>query len=524
MATEPDLTTLSEKEFTKSYLLPLYKAKGYQDVDYCHGGQAEKGKDITMWKFDAEQVRENYSVVVKAGDISGSASGRGSANEVSFQVRECFKFAFPDKRTAEDRVVHKCFVVTSGNIGGNSRTTISGSLDAYLERYIRFFEGSEILDQFAQFCPERNTIDEFLRTSVALQNQLKGVEVTARIVSGVRELIFRRTDGGADPEKWILQLNLNLDAINEEMQVKLKAFEEEGGSISLPKAIIKSVKLPDLVALIGWDPERVENFSLTQIPKKIGAFTLRKTDDNNQSVSLEHIELSVVNSGSVRYRLANKDDGSAFTLTIDIDRSAQTVTVSFAPLVLGNNAFAVYQAFTFLDALSRKGRLSLVNNQTGVEVVDEVIEGTHSKVSSLQLSLLRKLATIQRTTGTTIVINREILGTDLPDIEAAFMAVTEGRLNFEPEPIILNRMPGVNLEQLQGGPHSFVMTPSGKRHLVTIVDNEIDLGETEVVADNAVFERDEGGTSGRFVPPPGESFYINFVKYSGERKRPSDAR
>src|SRR5271157_2942779 len=34
MATEVELANLSEKEFTQSYLLPLYKAKGYQDVDY----------------------------------------------------------------------------------------------------------------------------------------------------------------------------------------------------------------------------------------------------------------------------------------------------------------------------------------------------------------------------------------------------------------------------------------------------------------------------------------------------------
>ena len=43
MATEVELANLSEKEFTQSYLLPLYKAKGYQDVDYHHNGQTGKG-------------------------------------------------------------------------------------------------------------------------------------------------------------------------------------------------------------------------------------------------------------------------------------------------------------------------------------------------------------------------------------------------------------------------------------------------------------------------------------------------
>lgn len=202
---------------------------------------------------------------------------------------------------------------------------------------------------------------------------------------------------------------------------------------------------PDL-STTGWDPESVENVLLTQVPKRIGTFALRKTDDERESVSLENIELSIVSSGNVRYRLVGDEGKNGFTVAIDVDQSERSVSFSFEPQLFGNNAFAVYQAFAFLDALSRKGRLSLVNNQTGVKIFDELIEGCPTRIASLQLSLLRKLATIQQKTGTTIVINREIFGTDLPDIEAAFVAVTEGRLNFEPEPIVLNRFSG-NLER-----------------------------------------------------------------------------
>ena len=212
-------------------------------------------------------------------------------------------------------------------------------------------------------------------------------------------------------------------------------------------------------------------------------------------------------------------DGTAASLRVDIDRNAQIVAVSFAPLVFGQNAFAIYRAFAFLNALSKKGRLSLrlslVNDQTGRIIIDEVIEGSFPKVTPLQLILLRKLATVQQKTGQKITINREILGAD---IESAFIAVTEGKLFFEAEPIVINTKSGETLEHYPRDVRSFVIVPPNEGNVITVLDNAVNLGETEIVADNAVLEIDEGGKSGRFVPPPGESFYMNFVKYSGEKK------
>ena len=415
-------------------------------------------------------------------------------------------------------VAGKKFVYKATSPIPRARTTIRQSLDPFLDRYIRFYQGDEILAQFSEFCPERTAVDDFLRSSVALQNQLKGVEVSARIIAGVRQLVFRQVDGVAEPEQWLLELNLNLEAITEEMGAKLKAFGEEGGSISLPRTTFQVAKFPEILALAGVDTERFSDFTLIQIAKDIGAYTLRKTDEENRSTSLEHIPLSTVSSGSVRLRLANKDETSACKFMVDIDRAAQTVSVTFAPLVLGQNAFAAYRAFAFLDALSKRGRLSLVNDQTGIAIIDEVIEGGPSRVNPLQLNLLRKPAAVQQKTGRTITINREILGTDIADIESAFVAVTEGRLFFEPEPIIINAKSGETLNHYPPDMGSFVLVPPDQRRVITVLDNEIDLGETEIVVNNAVLEIDEGGKSGRFIPRPGEPFYINFVKYSGERK------
>lgn len=245
MPSDADITHLSEEQSTRFYLLPLYQARGYQDVEYYHGGQTEKGKDVTMWRYDSEQIRENYAVVVKAGDITGSASGSGSANVVQFQVLQCFNVPFVDKKTAGPQDTHKCFIVASGEIRNNARATIKETLGTFA-RYIRFFDGSEILSQFRQFCPEKSAVEDFLKTSVALQSQLKGVQVTSEIAAGVRQLIFRRVAGDAESEKWIMSLGINLDAVNAEMNSKLKAFSEEGGSVILSKGTFYIARLPEV--------------------------------------------------------------------------------------------------------------------------------------------------------------------------------------------------------------------------------------------------------------------------------------
>ena len=337
MASEAEFALLNEEEFTLSYLIPLYQAKGYQDVEYYHGGQTEKGKDITMWRFDLEQLRENYAVVVKAGDITGSASGSGSANTVQFQVQQCFKVPFADKKTAAPQDAHKCFIVASGEIKNNARTTIRETLDSSFARYIRFFDGAEILSQFRQFCPEKSAVEDFLKTSVALQNQLKGVEVTAQVISGVRRLLFRPVDGVAESEKWILELGLDLDAINAEMDSKLKAFSEEGGSIVLPKGIFNIVTLPEVLGLFGVRPDHFGDFELRQVPKELGNFTLRSIGDEDKSVFFLRTRMWLVSSGSTRFRLENRGDASAFKILMEVDREAQTTTVTFTVSLLGHN-------------------------------------------------------------------------------------------------------------------------------------------------------------------------------------------
>ena len=519
MPSDADITHLSEEQFTRFYLLPLYQARGYQDVEYYHGGQTEKGKDVTMWRYDPEQIRENYAVVVKAGDITGSASGSGSANTVQFQVQQCFKVPFVDKKTAAPQDTHKCFIVASGEIKNNARTTIKETLDAF-SRYIRFFDGAEILSQFRRFCPEKSAVEDFLKTSVALQKQLKGVQLTSEIAAGVRQLIFRRVAGDAESEKWIMSLGIDLDAVNAEMNSKLKAFNEEGGSIVLSKGTFYIAKFPEVLILLGVRPEQLGDFVLTQIPKELGNFTLEFVDNEDKSVLSLRTQIWIVSSGSNRVRLENRGDASAFRILIETDRESQRITATFSVSLLGYNSYSAFRAVQFLDALSRAGHLRLFSDDTGLVLVDGPTDKSAPKVRQLDLKLLEKLAHVQQKTGQQIMINREILASDISDIESAYVAVTSGRLYFEEGPITMNAKPDFTLDPDVPGWDSVVIEPSIEERAITVLDNKIDLGETEIVATKGIPKVEQDGKVIKLFPSPGEPFYLNFVRYSGKSEKP----
>ena len=80
------LSNMPEAELRTDVLVPLFKAMGFRDVQHYHGGAGEQGKDIVMWWPSPLGDREYHAVVVKATQISGQASGRGSAAEVFMQI------------------------------------------------------------------------------------------------------------------------------------------------------------------------------------------------------------------------------------------------------------------------------------------------------------------------------------------------------------------------------------------------------------------------------------------------------
>jgi len=342
------------------------------------------------------------------------------------------------------------------------------------------------------------------------------MQVTSEIVAGIRQLIFRRVAGDAESEKWIMSLGINLEAINAEM----KAFSEEGGSIVLPKGTFNIRRFPEVLNLLGVRPEQFGDLLLKQIPDELGNFTLQFMDNEDKSVLSLRTRMWIVSSGSDRIRLENRDDATALRILIEIHREPQRTTVTFTASLLGHNAYSAFRAVQFLDALSKPGRLTLFNDDTGLELVDGPTDKSSSKVSELELKILEKLAQIQQKAGQQIMINREILASDLSDIESAYVAITEGRLYFKEGPVTMNTKPDFTFNPDVPGWNSLVIEPSIEERAIVVLDNKIDLGETEIVVKKAIPKVEQDRKVLKLFPAPGEPFYLNFVRYSGRSEKP----
>jgi hypothetical protein len=104
------LQSLNETSLSRDVLIPLFKAMGFKDVTYHHGGSLEQGKDIVMWRSEPPRERVNYAVVVKADRISGNVN---SAGAVLTQIKQSIGAPYINKKTHEEYKISHCIVVTS---------------------------------------------------------------------------------------------------------------------------------------------------------------------------------------------------------------------------------------------------------------------------------------------------------------------------------------------------------------------------------------------------------------------------
>lgn len=254
--------------------------------------------------------------------------------------------------------------------------------------------------------------------------------------------------------------------------------------------------------MLGVQPEQFGDFVLTQIPKVLGNFTLQFVDNEDKSVLSLRTRIWIVSSGSNRVRLENRGEESAFRISIETHRQSQSTTITFAVSLLGHNAYSAFRAVQFLDALSKAGRLTLFSDDTGLVLVDGPTDKSSSKVSQLDLKILEKLSQVQQKASQEIMINREILASDLSDIESAYVAVTEGRLYFTEGTVAMNAKPDFTFDpDMLGWDSLVVIEPSIEERAVVVLDNKIDLGETEIVVKKAIPKVEQDGKVLKLYPP-----------------------
>lgn len=119
---------LNEADLREKVLIPLFTKMGFIDP-ILHHHSNEKGKDIILKEIDTKFNKTYYiSVVVKAGNVTGSSSGSSSyfalLNQVKQSINEPYKHIYDLKEVYIDQVI----IVISGKFKPTSLDSIFGTL------------------------------------------------------------------------------------------------------------------------------------------------------------------------------------------------------------------------------------------------------------------------------------------------------------------------------------------------------------------------------------------------------------
>lgn len=150
------IQSLNEADLRQKVLIPLFTKMGFIDP-ILHHHSNEKGKDIVLKEIDTKFKKNYYlSVVVKAGDVTGSASGSSSyfalINQIKQSLNEPYKHIYELKEVPIDQVI----IVISGNFLPTALESIYGTLKAErLDKYIREpIDISKLLRLVDEYFPE----------------------------------------------------------------------------------------------------------------------------------------------------------------------------------------------------------------------------------------------------------------------------------------------------------------------------------------------------------------------------------
>lgn len=149
------ISDMSEREFRAKILIPLFYEMGFREVADFHGGSLEKGKDIIFWKNDTFDVRQNYGVIVKAGDISGSVSnGARGMPAILTQIEQTLSNEFISTTDGREYEISRGVLATNGKIHKEAMESIRGQLRAHnLNKVLTFLHIENILDYIDKYLP-----------------------------------------------------------------------------------------------------------------------------------------------------------------------------------------------------------------------------------------------------------------------------------------------------------------------------------------------------------------------------------
>ena len=399
--TPESLRQMSEDQFRKEVLVPLFQAMGYLDVHLQHGGVLEQGKDIVMWKRDDIRDRVNFAVVAKSDPVSGKASGNSSAAEVVFQLQQCFGYPYQDAVTLEDQVVHRCIVACPHEIRKEAQRAVRSALDTKLVPNVDFLCGQRLW----------NLIEEHLGPRTALATLQKAgrllEDATAhhRVVAHVRgaDVVFgieaKHPDAAAQ-EPLVFRGTFAFPN-DEDGRRAMAAFESHiktGSPVTLSSSYIKEWEVPSpLRPFFGTELEQISMLPAPSPRVIVGDLSLETLSGRSEIIT--GLRLRTKQAGTEEITVVSEEGEAPYTLAVTANRSTREVTLSISFDIGGVNVKRALEATRFRDALAEGGQIVFRDVATGLALTSGIVPpGLTTPASERFEEFLSALAFIQAKT------------------------------------------------------------------------------------------------------------------------------
>ena len=493
LLTRDELSKLKELDLQKKVLVPLFKAMGFKGVMVWGGGSLELGKDLVMWRQGDFGRRVNYGVVVKAEKITGKAApSKSSANEVYFQILQCFANPYIEISSTEEQSIHRCLVVSSNEISKEAITSIAGQLRSSGRDIVTtFINGDELWDLIREFMPEVGVFDELDKVQKKLDDLVRSDHY--RLVANTKREIFIETKyPGADKdEPFRFSGTFQFDRNDPEGD---KAWEDwqhhikTGAPVTMSSPQLQEFKLPDFL------PDFIKpsgNVTLTIGPARNDTKVLLKFmvhGANGQAVTLDYLEFETIQVGTEEATLSNDQQPVPWKvrLVINVASGRWNITFSFPENLL--NVSQALQVARLQQALSSGGQIKVVNLISGFELPAVDFNPMAISVDERWTKLLEELVFIQQ--KTTIPIS--VPARDIEREEAVRILVTAEILRTGRAKLEIHEWPMTSpypkakevAERFSGESLHRITINDRSGHAMNILDTEIPLGPAVLFCDS----------------------------------------
>jgi len=372
--TRAQIEEMKESELRTEVLIPLLKAMGYRYVIHYHGGSGEQGKDIVMWKPGDFGQRKNFGVVVKAGKISGQASGKGSAAETYFQIKQSFGSSYRDGITAEDQEINECIIVASGNITKEARDSIMNAVSGSVaDRSLTFIRGDTLWELVEKYLPASIVLDKLAQARDTFENVSPHHRITASIKDGDVVLSTQpKYEGAEQIDPITIKFKLVYPDTPQGVAAR-KEFDQHvstGSPLTVAPPFLSDLEVPDFLSpFLKADEVSHLVIGPRQGPKP-AAGSLVITPDEGPAITIDGIEFRAVQVGQDEITLDNSHQLTQWHFRIRLNQTDHTANVTFDEKVERQNVKRELDKARLWEALSGGCRLAFVSADTGLTLFE----------------------------------------------------------------------------------------------------------------------------------------------------------